>query len=106
MWGDDVKNRSKRITIAIQTSWRELQKLAAINGVSHLGDVTPELMRKFVDEMSARGLAVFILNERLAKIKSFFKVAKAKGALAVNPAVDTIGMMQNSFEKRKKQRLV
>lgn len=105
VWRDYVKKRPKSTTIATQTPWRELQKLAAANGMSHPGDVTPELMRKFVDEMAARGLAVVTLNERLAKIKSLFKVAKGKGALAVNPAVDTIGLKQNSFEKRKKRRL-
>ncbi len=105
VWRDYVKNRPKSTTIATQTPWRELQKLAAANGVNNPGDVTPELMRKFVDEMAARGLAVVTLNERLAKIKSLFKVAKGKGALAVNPAIDTIGLKQNSFEKRKKRRL-
>lgn len=105
VWRDYVKNRPKSTTIATQTPWRELQKLAAENGVSHPSDVTPELMRKFVDEMASRGLAVVTLNERLAKIKSLFKVAMGKGALSVNPAVDTIGMKESSFEKRKKRRL-
>ena len=105
VWRDYVKNRPKSTTIATQTPWRELQKLAAANGVNHPRDVTPELMRKFVDEMAARGLAVVTLNERLAKIKSLFKVAKGKGALTVNPAVDTIGLKQNSFEKRRQRRL-
>ena len=105
VWRDYVKNRPKSTTIATQTPWRELQKLAAANGVNHPGDVTAELMRKFVDEMATRGLAVVTLNERLAKIKSLFKVAKGKGALAVNPAIDTIGLKQNSFEKRKQRRL-
>ena len=105
VWRDYVKDRPKSTAIATQTPWRELQKLAAANGVNNPSDVTPELMRKFVDEMAARGLAVVTLNERLAKIKSLFKVAKGKGALAVNPAVDTIGLKQNSFEKRKERRL-
>ena len=105
VWRDYVKNRPKSTTIATQTPWRELQKLAAANGVNHPGDVTAELMRTFVDEMATRGLAVVTLNERLAKIKSLFKVAKGKGALAVNPAIDTIGLKQNSFEKRKQRRL-
>ncbi|GAB3471395.1 hypothetical protein GCM10011496_28300 [Polaromonas eurypsychrophila] len=52
--GDYVKKRPKGTTIATQTPWRELQKLAAENGVGHPGDVTPELMRKFVDEMAVR----------------------------------------------------
>ena len=105
VWRDYVQNRPKSTTIATQTPWRELQKLATANGVNHPGDVTPELMRKFVDEMATRGLAVVTLNERLAKIKSLFKVAKGKGALAVNPAIDTIGLKQNSFERRKQRRL-
>ena len=105
VWRDYVKNRPKSTTIATQTPWRELQKLAAASGIHSPGDVTPELMRKFVDEMAGRGLAVVTLNERLAKIKSLFKVAKGKGALAINPAGDTIGLKQNSFEKRKQRRL-
>jgi integrase len=50
-------------------------------------------------------LGVVTLNERLAKIKSLYKLVKAKGTLSVNPAVDTIGLKQNSFAKREKRRL-
>lgn len=62
-------------------------------------------MRKFVDVMASRGLAVVTVNERFAQIKSLFKVAKGKGLLPVNPAVDTLGLKQNSFEKRETRRL-
>ena len=104
-WRDYVKNRPKSTAIATQTPWRELQRFAAENGVAHPGGVTDELMRKFVTVMAARGLAVVTVNERLAKIKSLFKIAKGKGLLAVNPAADTLGLKQNSFEKREKRRL-
>lgn len=105
VWRDYVKNRPKSTTIATQTPWRELQKLAAANGVNNPGDVTPELMRKFVDEMSARGLAVVTVNERLAKMKSLFRVVTKKGVLPTNPADLAIGMKLNSFDKRQARRL-
>ena len=73
-----MKNRPKSTAIATQTPWRELQRFSAENGVDHSGGVTDELMRKFVDVMASRGLAVVTVNERLAKIKSLFKVAKGK----------------------------
>ena len=104
-WRDYVKNRPKSTAIATQTPWRELQRFSAENGVDHPGGVTDELMRKFVDVMASRGLAVVTVNERLAKIKSLFKVAKGKGLLPVNPAADTLGLKQNSFEKRESRRL-
>lgn len=104
-WRDYVKNRPKSTAIATQTPWRELQRFAAEQGVDHPGGVTAELMRRFVDGMASRGLAVVTLNERLAKIKSLFKVVKGKGLLAHNPAADTLGLKQNSFEKRERRRL-
>ncbi|NDP62937.1 DUF6538 domain-containing protein [Polaromonas sp.] len=104
-WRDYVSNRPKSTAIATQTPWRELQRFATENGVDQPGELTPELMRKFVDVMAARGLAVITLNERLAKIKSLFKVVKGRGVLSINPAADTLGLKQNSFEKREKRRL-
>lgn len=105
VWRDHVKNRPRSTTIATQTPWRELQRVAAENGVTSPVDVTPELMRRFVDVMAERGLTVITLNERLAKVKSLFGLVKAKGKLTVNPAQDTIGLKQNSFERRDKRRL-
>lgn len=61
-------------------------------------------MREYVDNMALR-LQVVTLNERLAKIKSLFKVVKGKGVLPTNPAADTLGLKENSHEKRKKKRL-
>jgi integrase len=62
-------------------------------------------MNLFVDEMSGRGLAVVTLNERLAKVKSVYKILKAKDKISANPAAETIGKKQNSFAKREKRRL-
>jgi site-specific recombinase XerC len=67
--------------------------------------VTPEVMRKFVDSMAARGLTVITVNERLAKIKALYKVVIGKGEFSVNPTVDTIGLKENSYAKRLKRRL-
>jgi hypothetical protein len=61
-------------------------------------------MREFVDQMAPR-LEVVTLNERLAKVKSLFKVVKAKGVLPTNPAADTLGLKESSYVKRKKKRL-
>lgn len=71
-WRDYVKNRPKSTAIATQTPWRELQRFSAENGVDHPGGVTDELMRKFVDVMASRGLAVVTVNERLPKKSSRF----------------------------------
>lgn len=104
VWRDFVPGRPKSTAIATQTPWLELQRIASEEGVSGPGHVTPELMRRFVDRMSER-LAVVTLNERLAKIKSLFRVVKGKGILPTNPAADTLGLKESSFAKRKKRRL-
>ncbi|MEZ5637037.1 MAG: tyrosine-type recombinase/integrase [Burkholderiaceae bacterium] len=105
VWRDYVPGRPKSTTIATQTPWRELQRCAAQAGIKSPQAVTPELMREFVNSMSERGLTVVTINERLAKIKALFKVIKGKGAISVNPAVDTIGLKENSYAKRVKRRL-
>lgn len=105
VWRDYVQDRPKSTAIATQTPWRELQRIAAAHGVTSPADVTSKLMNMFVDEMSDRGLAVVTLNERLAKVKSVYKILKAKEKLSVNPAAETIGKKQNSFAKREKRRL-
>ena len=103
-WRDFVPGRPKSTAIATQTPWLELQRLASEEGIVRPADVTPELMRKFVDRMSER-LVVVTLNARLNKIKSLFRIAKGKGILANNPAADTLGRKESSFAKRKKKRL-
>lgn len=105
VWRDYVQDRPKSTAIATQTPWRELQRLATANGVTSPGDVTSTVMNMFVDEMSHRGLAVVTLNERLAKVKSVYKILKAKEKISVNPAANTIGKKQNGFAKREKRRL-
>jgi hypothetical protein len=79
IWRDYVPGRPKSTTIATQTPFLELKRLAAEDCIENPNAVTPELMRKFVDHMSARGLMVVTLNERLAKLKSLFKVLLGKG---------------------------
>ncbi|CAM8662302.1 Integrase, catalytic domain containing protein [Comamonadaceae bacterium] len=104
VWRDYVPGRPKSTAIATQTPFLELKKLAALDGILYPEDVTPELMRKFVDRMAGRGLQVVTLNERLAKLKSLFKVLKGKGVVTHNPAADTLGLKENSFKKRKSKR--
>jgi len=104
VWRDYVPDRPKSTAIATQTPFLELKKLAAADGIQFPEDVTPELMRKFVEHMAERGLQVVTLNERLAKLKSLFKVLKGKGAVTHNPAADTLGKKESSFKKRKSKR--
>lgn len=104
-WRDYVPGRPKSTAIATQTPFLELKRLAAEHQIQCPEEVTPELMRKFVDLMAARGLKVVTLNERLAKLKSLFKVLKGKGVVSHNPATDTLGLKENSFKKRKSKRL-
>ena len=104
IWRDYVPGRPKSTAIATQTPYLELKRLAAANGIHAPSGVTPELMRQFVDQMAKRGLGVVTLNERLAKLKSLFKVLKGKGVLESNPATDTLGLKENSFKKRKSKR--
>lgn len=104
VWRDYVPGRPKSTAIATQTPFLELKRLAAGEGIQCPEDVTPELMRKFVDQMATR-LVVVTLNERLAKLKSLFKLLKAKGVMSHNPAADTVGLKENSFKKRKNKRL-
>lgn len=104
IWRDYVPGRPKSTAIATQTPFLELKRLATDDGIQCPEEVTPELMRKFVDHMAARGLEVVTLNERLAKLKSLFKVLKGKGVVSHNPAADTLGLKENSFKKRKSKR--
>jgi integrase len=103
VWRDYVPGRPKSTAIATQTPFLELKRLAAADGILCPEDVTPELMRKFVDHMAKR-LEVVTLNERLAKLKSLFKVLKGKGVVTHNPGADTLGLKENSFKKRKSKR--
>lgn len=104
IWRDYVPGRPKSTSIATQTPYLELKRLAAVDGMQCPEDVTPALMRTFVDHMAARGLQVVTLNERLAKLKSLFKVLKGKGVVSHNPAADTLGKKENSLKKRKSKR--
>ena len=104
IWRDFSPGRPKSTTIATQTPYLELKRLAAENAIQSPSGVTPELMRQFVDRMAGRGLEVVTLNERLAKLKSLFKVLKGKGVVPSNPAADTLGLKESSFKKRKSKR--
>jgi len=104
-WRDYVPGRPKSTAIATQTPWLELQRVATEHGMQGPAEVTPELMRLFVSRMTERGLGVVTINERLAKIRSLFKVAKGKGVLCTNPASDTLGLKESSFARRKNKRL-
>lgn len=103
-WRDYVDNRPKPTTIASQTAWRDLQRFAATRGVKRPGDVTPELMTAFVEDMRER-LGVATLNERLTKIRGIYKVAVGKHVLSANPAASTLGVKESGAKKRAKRRL-
>jgi integrase len=104
-WRDYVKDRPKSTAISTQTPWRDLQRVAASNSVTCPGDVTSDHVTQFVDEMSARGLAVVTINDRLSKVKAVFSHAKRKKTLTHNPALETVGRKLNSFAKRQVRRL-
>ncbi|WP_031407705.1 site-specific integrase [Thiomonas sp. FB-Cd] len=103
-WRVYVDNRPKPTTIASQTPWRDLQKFAKARGVQMPGEVTPELMTAFVEDMRPR-LEVSTLNERLTKIRGIYRVAVGKHVLKSNPAAGTLGVKESSAKKRKKRRL-
>jgi hypothetical protein len=84
-WRDYVENRPTPTTLASQTAWRDLRRFAATQGVQMPGDVTPELMTAFVEDMRPR-LEVPTLNERLTKIRGIYRIAVGKHVLRTNPA--------------------
>ncbi len=104
LWRDHVRGRPKSTAIATKTPRNELQRIAAQHGISYPSKVTPELMDTFVETMDAR-LEVVTLNERLAKVKSVFKIAVSKRKIQSNPAALTLGKAEHSLAKRQKRRL-
>jgi integrase len=104
LWRDHVRGRPKSTAIATKTPWNELQRIATEQGILYPSKVTPELMDMFVDTMDAR-LEVVTLNERLAKVKSVFKIAVSKRKMPSNPAALTVGRAEHSLAKRQKRRL-
>jgi len=103
-WRDYVDNRPTPTTLASQAAWRDLRRFAATQGVEMPGDVTPELMTAFVEDMRPR-LEVPTLNERLTKIRGIYKIAVGKHVLRANPATGTLGVKESGAKKRKKRRL-
>ncbi len=103
-WRDYVENRPTPTTLASQTAWRDLRRFAATLGVQMPGDITPELMTAFVEDMRPR-LEVPTLNERLTKIRGIYKIAVGKHVLRTNPAAGTLGVKESGAKKRKKRRL-
>lgn len=103
-WRDYVDNRPTPTTLASQTAWRDLRRFAATEGVQMPGEVTPELMTAFVEDMRPR-LEVPTLNERLTKIRGIYKIAVGKHVLRANPAAGTLGVKESGAKKRKKRRL-
>ncbi|OIP15909.1 MAG: hypothetical protein CO105_08085 [Comamonadaceae bacterium CG_4_9_14_3_um_filter_60_33] len=64
IWRDYVPGRPKSTAIATQTPYLELKRLAAEDDIHSPSGVTSELMRKFVDRMSIRPMAltIFLIN--------------------------------------------
>ncbi len=105
LWRDYVFNRPKSTTIAAQTPWRDLRQFVEKQGVMLPGNVTALQMTEFTQSMSARGLAVPTMNERISKIKAIYKIAVGRHKLEANPAADTLGFKESSVRKRVKRRL-
>lgn len=103
-WRDYVENRPKPTTIASQTPWRDLRRFASSQGAQMPGDVTPELMTAFAQDMRQR-LKVLTINERLSKLRAIYKIAVGKHVLESNPVANTLGFKESGIEKRKKRRL-
>jgi integrase len=103
IWRDFVPGRPKSTALATGTAYWELKEVAEANDIKYPADVTPDVMRKWVDKMAER-LGVVTLNERLAKVKSLFKVLIGKGVASTNPAANTLGLKENSYEKRQSKR--
>jgi hypothetical protein len=104
-WRVYVDNRPIPTTLSSQTAWRDLQRFAEARGVKMPGEVMPELMTAFVEDMRPR-LSVSTLNERLTKIRGIYRIAVGKHVLKGNPAAGTLGVKESSANKRKKRRLL
>jgi len=103
-WRDYVENRPKPTTIASQTPWRDLRRFAESRGVRSPGDVTPELMTAFAENMRPR-LEVVTINERISKVRAIYRIAVGKHVLKANPAAETLGFKESGVKKRMKRRL-
>lgn len=99
-WRDFVKNRPETTTVANQTAWRDLRRFAALNGANSPSDVTPELMKEFVEDM-VRRIGVNTLNDRLEMVRKIYRKAVRDGLLKANPAENTDGKQLSNAEKRK-----
>lgn len=104
-WNHFVANRPKPTLIAAQTPWRELERVAKAAGIRHPGQVTRELVNRFVEGMEERGLSTETINDRLAKVRAIYKVAVGKLLLSENPAKDVIGRGKSGLDRRRKKRL-
>lgn len=99
-WRDFVKNRPETTTVANNTAWRDLRRFAEMNGVTSPSDVTPELMKEFVEDM-VRRIGVNTLNDRLEMVRKIYRKAVRDGLVKVNPAENTDGKQLSNAEKRK-----
>lgn len=105
-WRDHVKDRPKSTSIANLTAWRDLRTFVELNRGVAPSDVTRELMKAFVEDMSTR-IAVTTLNDRLEMIRKIFRKACNDGLLKENPAEHIDGKQLSNAEarNRKKKRL-
>lgn len=105
IWNQHVPGgRPKPTRIAMNTTWRDLERFAAGHGAMHPVDVTPELVSQFVDHMAER-LEVDTLNDRLAKVKHVYRLAVGKLKLPSNPAEKIVGRKAGNVKKRQKKKL-
>lgn len=108
-WRDFVPDRPRSTSIAAQTPWRALRHFmnarAPARSCVSPALVTAEDMTDFAEHMRASGLAVDTINERLAKVKSIYKIAVGRHLLPQNPAANTLGFKESSAQRRRKRRL-
>lgn len=104
-WRDHVEGRPRSTVIAYNTPWTALRRFTQSKGIKSPAGLTPALMKEFVKDMRARGLAAVTINERLSKIRSILRLACEDSLLRENAAQKTLGVQENRLRKRASKRL-
>jgi hypothetical protein len=98
-WRDYVVGRPRPTTIAGQTAWRQLQRVARDNDVLSPARVTPQLMAQLVEQMRASKLSTSTVNEPIRKVRAICGIAVGRGVLQSNPATETLGLKEPKHMK-------
>jgi integrase len=103
-WRDYVDERPKATSIACNTAWKQLERVARSVNVLWPAHVTPMTMNELVEAMRAEKLSPKTINERLRKIKAVYTIAVGKGKLQDNPATATLGVKLPNHKKGVEKR--